>query len=171
MKKMIVAGLVFLPSLSMASGYFGASVGLADADYRNLDFEHQTSLSAYAGFDVHDYVALEAKYIDFGEMDYAGGSSSLSITGANFSVVGKRPLSNDVDLYGKVGLFVSDADFKQPTGSFGGSHTDVSFGLGVSFNVAQGFYIDIGYDQYNVEAYRDIEVELKSYTIGAHAVF
>lgn len=136
-----VATTCLISSTAFAQGgYFGFGVG--SATYSEDDFdETDTGLNLYGGARVNENLGLEVSYTDFGkqEGDYYGYDASVEVTGLGFSMVGYLPLSNEFDLFGKVGLMAWDADVE--LGPLYGSDdgTDLLFGFGATFHANEQF--------------------------------
>jgi OmpA-OmpF porin, OOP family len=142
-----------------------------------------TSYSIGAGYDVNKFLAVEVAYRDLGdvkdrgigfdgvdEYDYV---DKYQTTMLQASVVGKLPISEVFNVYGRVGLASIDTDDesrryyedgnnpKPVTGS--ASKTRALFGVGASFDVTSQFAVRAEYNQY---AKWD-DLKLSALTVGA----
>ena len=101
-----------------------------------------TSISLVAGYRFSRHFAIEASYLDAGEMTYqASGSAvippfasvaadtrvSAEATGFTLSAIGSWPISQRWELFGRAGLFFANTKYR-----FGVSLADVSEGFSES---------------------------------------
>jgi hypothetical protein len=141
-------------SMSHASGYIGASIGRADYGISAIQFDDSTSFTLYGGYKVNQNFALEVSYVDLGESeDNIDPVWTIDAEGFNFSAVGIIPANEIVDVFAKVGVYawdfsVSEAGFGEIYSNDG---TDVSFGFGVSVNLAKQFDLVFEYQQVDVD--------------------
>ena len=146
-KTIIIFGGVLLAGFAFqqvqAQGYVGASVGQADIE--DVD---DTSIKIFGGYKSGNF-GFEAAYHDLGkqsETDPFLGTASIEVTGIELSAAGYLPASNSFDLFGKIGLFIWDADFSLtgfPSVSEDGN--DLVFGFGAQFKPSQQFSIRAEY--------------------------
>lgn len=149
MKKLIknsvsVAVISLLSASAISETYFGASVG--QTDYTS-GIDTATSLELKGGFKFNEYFGLEAAYVDLGDGDFEVSPGNMNIDGFKASVVGFLPVGETVDLYGKIGLYTWDAD----VGGIGDDDSDISYGVGVAWGVADNLDVNLGYDIYDFE--------------------
>ncbi|MEJ2405870.1 MAG: outer membrane beta-barrel protein [Candidatus Thiodiazotropha sp.] len=101
-----LASMFLLSSAAYAQGgYFGFGIG--NATYSEDDFdESNTGFNFYGGFRASENFGVELSYTDFGkqESNYYGYDASVEVTGLSLSAVGFLPVSDNVDLFGKIGL-------------------------------------------------------------------
>lgn len=118
--------------------------GLDDIGVVNSCDDNDTAWKLYGGYQFNSNFAVEAFYADFGEnsatvtvsgtpVTATAEVSSLGIVG-----VGILPVSDNIDLFAKVGLYRWDADVKSTVGfSDDDDGVDVMFGLGASYAVTE----------------------------------
>lgn len=189
MKKIFLAGLlsaVTLPALADNFYIFGdIGQGKMEIDATN-DFtlsKTDTSFSIGAGYDFNQFFAVEVAYRDLGEVKdrgvYSDGvddyiyRSKLSATALQASVLGKLPISDDFNLYGRVGLASIDADYRgtasyadgnnPPADTSSESKTRALVGVGLSYSIAPQIALRAEYNQY---AKWD-DTKLSTVTLGA----
>ncbi|MEJ2463774.1 MAG: outer membrane beta-barrel protein [Candidatus Thiodiazotropha sp.] len=134
-------GFCFLSSAVYAqSGYFGFGVGTANYSEANFD-ESDTGLNIYGGFLANENLGFEISYTDFGkeEGNYLGYDASVEVTGLGLSAIGFLPLSNDFNLFGKVGLMAWDADIGLGPFSDSTDGSDLLFGFGATYQISDQF--------------------------------
>jgi len=142
-----------------------------------------TSFSVGAGYDYNKFLAIELAYRDLGEVadrgsDFNGVDNynfvdKIGITALQASVVGKLPISDVFNVYGRLGLASLDADYESREYYADGnnpspysdstSKTKAVFGLGASFDVTSQLALRAEYSQY---AKWD-DLKLSSLTVGA----
>jgi OOP family OmpA-OmpF porin len=106
-----------------------------------------TGLKFFGGFQVNPSFALEAAYVNLGEARYSGDffgdpvvGGRVEVTGINLSGVLSAPLAQGFSVFGKLGLFLWEAEANDITAGVPFSDrqdgTDLSFGIGASYDVA-----------------------------------
>lgn len=118
--------------------YVGAGIGQAGVDARDdvtgLEIDDEDNgFKAIAGFRPLDFLAFEVNYVDLGNPkdDFGGVAVELETTGLDGFVVGLIALPL-VDIYGKVGFILWDAELSSPGfGSVDDSGEDLAYGAGV----------------------------------------
>jgi OOP family OmpA-OmpF porin len=117
---LILAALLLSPLVHADTGVFvGASFGSShlDEDFSGLDID--TDANAFrvvGGFQFGDYFGIEAGYHDFGDfsetIDLGGFSTRTKVAADGWTLGGTLglPLSEQVSLYGRAGVFFWDGD-------------------------------------------------------------
>lgn len=166
MKKFLLATSVFFSTATFAGGYIGGSVGMSDA---SDGFDDGTSFALTAGYEINPNFALEASYVDLGDMeDDIAPVWTISADGFNFSAIAKAPVAESVELFGKVGLFVWDATVEEDGyGELGSEDgTDISLGFGVAAEVMPNLSVVAEYQRFKIE-----DGDVNNYSIGAKYKF
>lgn len=117
----LILAVFLVPSLAQADSglYFGASIGSShlDEDFNGLNID--TDATAYrfvGGFQLGDYLGIEGGYHNFGDFAETvniGGFSTRSEIAADGWTLGGTlglPLSDQISLFGRAGVFFWDAD-------------------------------------------------------------
>jgi hypothetical protein len=135
--------------------YLGLASSDVSSDYAVSSFstsgaDDDQGLKAIVGFRPLDRFAIEANYVDLGEMRAAFPSTTLSIDSEALSVsaVGLIALPL-LDLYGKVGM----ARWESETNFFGTlkeSGTDPTYGAGAQFRVGS-FALRFEYERFELD--------------------
>ncbi len=131
--------------------YAGAGIGLFGVDEGNFD-ESDTGFKLFGGWMFNQYVGGEVEYIDGGTV----GDSNFGIdsTGINASLKGNFPISEQFDVFGKVGYYFWDADIDL-TGDSGQeaneSGSDLSWGLGAGYNFTDNISIVAEWQWFQIE--------------------
>ncbi len=137
-KKMIMpicSAVLFVTFTGMAcsadqGGYLGFSLGQADDDVLN---ETDTAYKLLGGFTSRN-LGIEIAFVDLGSyaaFDPFFGPVVLDQYGLAFEGVGYLPVANNVDLFGKLGIFAWTVDIGYATDD----GTDLTYGFGGSFRM------------------------------------
>lgn len=169
MKKALL-GLSIIAILSPAtasaenfSSYMGVSVGHTELDLNgdgaetlntygiSLD-DTDVGFKFYGGARVNKYIALEIYYVDLGKVTATDGSTTATIQtdGFGISALGILPISNNFELFAKVGTFKWDATLEAPGVTLGDDDLDETYGIGASFLMDQ-LSIRVEYERYGVD--------------------
>jgi len=183
-KQILLAGVLSALTLpALAEGFYvvgdvGESKVEFDAGNNYSLSKTDTTYSLGVGFDINNFFAIEVAYRDLGTIkddgdyydqygDYSW-STKRDTTAIQASVVGKLPISNVFDVYGRLGFAKIDLDYKysEDTGyreSSSDSENKALFGVGASFNVTPEFAIRAEYNQYaKIE-----DTKFSALTVGA----
>jgi OOP family OmpA-OmpF porin len=136
--------------------FAGASVGRSDIDEamtRGLITSGEvksesTGFKVFGGYQFHPNLGVEAAFVDLGEAKYEGSfngapvtGGKLKVNGLNFAALGRVPLGQRFALFGKVGVFVWEAQASDTTAGVPFSTktdgADASFGIGASFDITR----------------------------------
>ncbi len=175
----IVAGVlvlaVFSDTASAQSDFyvFGA-FGNTNSDVAlgglNLLDDDNSSYTLGAGYVVSPNFSLEAAYQDFGSHDGETDcppditcliipvSAQADLTGISLSLIGSIPLTDSLDVYGKVGFASWDVEFKGFSSAFDDSGEDLLYGAGLRWSID---------DHWKVFAeYGKVELDFDTASIG-----
>ena len=120
-------------------GYFGFSLGSADDDVLS---ESDTGYKFFGGYTVNNNLGFEIAYVDLGQ--YVDGL--LEQYGVAFEVVGYLPVSSNLNLMGKIGMFAWTVDFAVLYARDDG--TDLTYGLGVQYDLNNRLYVRGEWEQF-----------------------
>lgn len=124
----------FIPRTT--EGYFGLSLGKSSYDINGgsapgLTFDDSdTAGKIYTGGYFNRNLGLEFGYLNMGKAERIGGSTKAH--GFNLSLVGRAPLNEQFDVFGKVGT------------TYGRTETSGTSGLGVQTGKDDGFGLSYG---------------------------
>jgi len=172
----IVTAVLLAAAPAMAQPYLGFGVGKSDYDRGNAvpdlitsgSFDGKdTGFKIFGGYQFNPHFAVELAYVDLGKASYSGNFGAVPVTGGsletwglNVSAVGILPLSPSFELFGKIGLFGWESKARDITGGLPFSGTaddaDVSFGLGMAFNIAKNVSIRAEWERF--KAVDDIDL-------------
>lgn len=134
---------------ALAGGYIGAAYGKVNHDLPA--FEEPNSIELLAGFSVNENIAVEVSYLDLGEAsDNIPPDWKLSINGFTLGAVARYPVSSQVELQAKAGLFSWDAEITED--GFGtiaeDDDSDFFYGFGAMFKINEKMSLGIRYSFY-----------------------
>src|SRR6266446_8549623 len=150
------------PALSQDTGWYGglgigqstfvgACDGISSPDSCE---EKDTAWKIFGGYQFNRNFAGEFGYTDLGKttLSITGfGSASIGAKGFELSGVGTLPVSQQFSVYGRLGLFHWDVDFKDGTGLVGSasaSGTDLTYGFGASFSFTKNAALRLEWQKY-----------------------
>ena len=184
----LLVGLVSAPTPALAQDarwYAGFGLGLSTAQDACDGIsgpgiacdDEDTAFKLLGGYRVNPNFAVEFAYTGLGEASASfAGFGTISVESSGFEVlaVATAPVGAQWSLYGKIGLFRWDLDVNDGTGvvgSFSESGTDLTYGLGASYDFSRDSALRIEYQQYtdvgdpNTSGTTDVSV------IGAGLIF
>lgn len=140
------AALAFSPVIAADSGpYVGGGIGYFGLDATGFDGS-DTAFKAFGGYRMNQYFATELEYIDGGKPDDRG--LEIEVTGFNLSVLGSWPVSDEFDVFGKLGVLFWDAEAR----GFGDeSGEDFSYGVGADFKFGENWTMRGEYQRFEIE--------------------
>jgi len=156
----LAAASGFFSAQSMAQPYIGFSAGQSDVDESmvipglidpgpdsRVDGK-DGAFKLFGGYQFNQNFALEAAFVDLGDVSYSGSFAGATVTGGriqnsglNLSAVGVVPLGQRFVLFGKVGMFLWYSEATDVTGGFRfyseEDGADLSVGLGAGVAIGQ----------------------------------
>jgi len=193
MKKLFITGLsmaVLCPAFALAqdraqstqqehhSGvYLGANYGLYKARGGNFKDNDRELYEGIVGWQLNQYVGIEANYIDFGK--YGNDVARADIDGYGIALTGTIPLSDTFALYAKGGRLWWDGS----VASLGERHDQNDetwvYGVGALLTVNDWVGITAEYKRYDMEYDRSMylvppnssSTDIDSITVGARITF
>ena len=181
-----VLGAFTLPAMADNFYIFGdvgqGKMELDDGDDSKLS-KTDTTFSIGAGYDFNQFLAVEVAYRDLGEVADRGSDfngvddydfvDKIGVTALQASVIGKLPISEVFNVYGRVGLASLDAEYESREYYADGinpapysdseSKTRALVGVGASFDITSQLALRAEYNQY---AKWD-DLKLSALTVGA----
>ncbi|PHV12277.1 outer membrane beta-barrel protein [Chitinimonas sp. BJB300] len=156
---LVIAGVLAAPVL--AEGFYaGAEVGRTnmkgEGDTKAIK-GNATDVGVFAGYQFHPNVAVEAGYRDLGKVKSSpsdGVNVSAKSRALHASVLGIVPVTDELSLYGRVGVAKLNtklaANVAMPGNSFV-PRSDVKgmFGLGARYAVSKEFGLRTEYTQFS----------------------
>ena len=138
--------------------YLGVGAGKSTIAIDDAGFdESDTAYKIFGGYSFNKNFGLEAAYLDSGNPSMPVGTATIDtgITALNFSLVGRIPIGESFALFGKLGFASYEWEVNaRRNGSLlaseSGSDSDMSYGLGASFTIAQRFVLGLEYEVIDV---------------------
>jgi OOP family OmpA-OmpF porin len=174
-KKQLVASAIALSSLgfagqALAQAYLGGSVGQTDFDSEitsglitsgSVDTK-DTAFKLFGGYMFNRNFGVEAAYVNLGEASYSGmfdldpvTGGKVEASGFNISALGSFPMAPTFSVFGKIGLFIWEAEATDITGGVPFSQkndgTDLSFGIGVSYDFARNLSVRGEWERFTLD--------------------
>lgn len=181
----IAATGVFSVNAFGGQPYIQAQAGQSefDPDYSISD-DNDTYLGIGVGFKVTENLAFELSYRDFGEAEdnYSDAGFDFEETyeadAVSIAAVGILPLGSSIELFGKLGFDVWDAEwngrgsdgFDTLVGSESDDGTDVFYAVGAAFNVNAGTDVHIEYQKHAFEV-ADSDLDIDILAVGVNFGF
>jgi opacity protein-like surface antigen len=159
--------------------YLGAGVGQFNVQIDDIDQtddaierldDDDNSWKAFVGYRLNPYIALEAAYIDFGNVSSsrtgASGSSGdfrVKLKGFAPYVIGTLPLG-PVELFAKIGYYFYDVDLRididdplQPDVDSSKSNEDLLYGGGIGATFIQHLNVRLEYERIKSDVIDDAD--------------
>jgi OOP family OmpA-OmpF porin len=172
MKKQLLLGLVcaagVLGAVSASAAdygwYIGGNVGQSkfkeDCGGLTCD-DTDTGYKLYGGYSFNKYLALELGYVDLGKTTFSGtvlgtpARGDIKGSGVNFGVVGTAPFGSGWAAFGKLGVISGEAKasvaIPGASGSLKETSTEISYGVGVSYDVTPAGAVRGEWDRYRFD--------------------
>lgn len=147
----LTAALTLFSSSVLANPYISANIG-------NTDFEgvSSSSFSFAGGYKLNEQFAFEITYKDLGSFNEDAGNGvdvDIDVDGLGAYFVGKMPVTDKVDFFGKIGMVAWEIE-----GSAQGTPvsvvidgTDLSYGLGASYAISDNTSLKFEMDRISAE--------------------
>jgi OOP family OmpA-OmpF porin len=155
--KIFVATLSFVivsaPAFAGDNGFYaGMNLGIGKPDINTPNGTSKDSsvvAGGVVGYKFNKYFAVESQYTGIGRVtDKVNGSAkgdAISLSG-----LGILPLTDNFDLYGKLGLAVAKTSVSGGLASMSdATRTAMTYGVGAQYNVNQNIGLRLGWDRYN----------------------
>jgi OOP family OmpA-OmpF porin len=145
----VVCGVATAAEPNARGGYIGGALGVStfddDGAFSGFNFDDQdTAFQVHGGYKFLKYFAVEARYVNFGT--FALDGFGVDVTAASIHAVGIIPFgTSGWELFGQIGT--GQVTFES-TGFADEDETTVAGGIGVRYNVSQGFSVAVQTDVY-----------------------
>jgi opacity protein-like surface antigen len=187
----LVAPPVFAAEIS--GFYLGADAGVTRADTRKNNFDQvvgvptevstlddrDTTYGITAGYRVDSWLAVEASYLDLGQVKYeltqeapgGPGSATIEPSGLALSALVIGDMGN-VDLFARVGVFYADTDYRlsdqSGSNSFSDSTEEFFWGLGGNYQFADRWSARIEYRNFDKvgDSSSPVTADVNTLTLG-----
>jgi len=155
--KIFVAAVLFVVISTSAFAedegfYAGINLGNGKPDINTpngLSKHSSLVVGGVVGYKFNKYLAMESQYTGIGEVtDKVNGSAkgdAISLSG-----LGILPLTDNFNLYGKLGVAVTKTSVSGALAPMAdATRTAVTYGVGTQYNVNQNIGLRLGWDRYN----------------------
>jgi OmpA-OmpF porin, OOP family len=147
------------PALAQDTGFYaGLSLGQSTADDACTGVsgpgiscdDKDTAWKIFGGFQFNRHFALEFGYTDLGEVSASAPGVNVSIESSAFELVavGMLPIADKFSIYGKLGMYRGETDASAPGQSISESNTDLTFGVGVRFDLTKNLGVRAEWQKY-----------------------
>jgi OOP family OmpA-OmpF porin len=173
--KVVVASALALSGLlaatqASAQAFVGASIGQSDVDEDitaglitsgSVDSK-DNAFKVFGGYMFNRHFGVEGAYVDLGEVSYSGSFGSAAVnggkvetTGFNVAALGSYPVTEEFSVFGKIGLFIWEAEASDTTGGVPFSQktdgTDISFGLGLNYQFTRNLGVRAEWERFKLD--------------------
>ncbi len=159
MKKQVIATILgaalALPLIAQAQvSYLGANVGRAEQKARVDGFgsfkDNDASFKLYGGHEFTPNLGVELGYVNFGEADKSFGPVNASSKPQSLYLAGTGtlPLSEQISLFGKVGVSVNRTKIRAPGFSDTERNTTALLGIGAAYKFAPNMSMVAEYENF-----------------------
>lgn len=144
------AVLAASPAMAADDGgfYVGAGVGSFSLDVGDFD-DSDTGFKVLGGYGFNKYFGLELEYIDGGTIEDSG--VEVDVSGFVASLMGSYPVTEQFDVFAKVGMLFWDVDFDFFGDSGSESGEDFAWGVGAGYDFTDNFGARLEYQAFNLE--------------------
>ena len=152
--------LLAVAGTAAAQGYIGAGAGLTTVDICDdlggpgisCDDE-DTGLKIFGGFKFNPNFAVEASWVDLGEVSASSplGSASVEVDGFGVAAVGMIPINPQFSVLLKVGAYMWDASGGGLASGSSDDGTDVMFGAGVGWSFTNNFGVRAEWERFDID--------------------
>ena len=166
----VASTLLIAAGQASAQAYVGASIGQSDIDDEittglitsgSVDGK-DSAFKVFGGYMFNRHFGIEGAYVDLGEASYSGffgaatvTGGSVEVTGFNVSALGAYPINEQFSVFGKIGLFIWEAEASDTTGgapfSATADGTDLSFGVGVGYNFTRNLGVRAEWEMFKTD--------------------
>lgn len=136
------------PYSATAQIYAGAQFGTTDyedAEYFATD-KHSTAFGAHAGLRLHQVLAVEAAYLNLGDVRDFYLNTDINVAGVSLAGKAIFPVGTQAEFYGKMGVFFWQMDEVYRDGSYYlDEGEDLIFGAGGTFYLTPQVGLNLEY--------------------------
>lgn len=151
-----------IPASAQGTGFYvGAGAGVTSTDVcgglgglglTSCDDE-DTGFKIFGGKRLNQNLAVEVGFVDLGEITATGpgGTAQVETDGIQVAAVGILPVNPRFHVFGKVGLYLWDVSASGPGGSLSDDGTDLMFGFGAAWNLADRLDLRAEWEQFDID--------------------
>lgn len=153
-------------------GYVGLNIGRSDYSLGGGDDKDNFGRLSLGAM-VNPNFGYELGYVDFGNVDRAGGNTKAR--GVNFSLVGRVPVGDRFGLFGKLGTTYGRSTVSSAPGSGVAAGREsgwgVAYSLGASFDITQQWSLVAEWERHDVRFAGTGREEVDAASIGVRYRF
>lgn len=144
--------------------YLGGSVGQTEVDYEavagtTVTDDSDTSWKIFGGYNINENFAVEVAYQDLGDNSAVvlGQQTNLDAEALSIALVGKLPINDQFEVFGKLGYadVEADADVPSLNASVSASDSDVLYGIGAVYSVTDA--VDVRLEWEHIDLANEID--------------
>lgn len=153
----ILLALLLATSPAMAEGFYGgAGIGLLQVEEEELGESFKDNPFGWrilAGYDFNDKFAVEGSYIKSGKAEDTvfGEDVEVELSAFTVSAVGLLPLSDSMQLFGKVGFYTGEQEVTVLGSTLDEDDDGFTMGAGVRFRTSDQFVIRGDFDWFDTD--------------------
>jgi len=146
--------LVASPAYAADNGFYvEGGIGYYQLDIGQIDFGDSWDAGATAyklgvGYNFLKYFGVEVEWIDGGSPEDLG--VSVDLTGWNASAIGRWPVTDQFNVFAKLGAIMWNADLRGFGEHDSTDGTDFSWGLGAGWNFTDHFTVNAEYQGFEI---------------------
>jgi OOP family OmpA-OmpF porin len=160
--------------------YAGGSLGQASTDVPSTSGsgisvdDSATGFKVFGGYNVIQYFAVEASYVDGASVSMNDTSSSTTASfdtsGFAFRAMGVLPVKEKFTLFADFGMYMWDTDATVSDGSFSASGsvadgTDPVYGIGMGWQVMPKGNLRVELERYQTSV-EDVDMDVDMFSVG-----
>lgn len=143
-------------ALAQNGFYAGAGIGQATIDAcdgANHCDDEDTSWKIFGGWQLNPNFAIEAGWVDFGEVSGSVGGSAVSaeFDGWTLAAKGVLPLNDQFSVFGKLGMVSWDVEGGGAASGIDDDGTDLLYGIGAQYMVTDRVGIVGEWEWYDID--------------------
>lgn len=125
--------------------YVGGNIGFFRGSGGEFD-DSDNFIELLGGYKFNQHFSLEGSYVNFGR--FGGEIASASIDGWTVAAVGSYPVTEFINVYGKVGMLFSNVDVRMAEFDTSYSDDQLFVGLGVNLTVMDPLAVSLEYNRH-----------------------
>ena len=156
----VLLAMGMVGSASAANGFYaGVSVGEASIDAcddvvgaTSCD-DSDTSWKIFGGYDLNEYFAVEAAWVDMGEISASGPGVSVTAEGDGFvaDVKGTLPINDQFGVFAKVGLISWELEGGGAASGLEDDGNDAMYGVGAHYMFTEQFGVVAEWERFDTD--------------------
>lgn len=154
---LVVLAALFATSTVMAEGFYaGGGLGIVkieDSDQGESFDDSPMGWRIHGGYDFNENFAIEGSYIQTGDAEdvILGENVEVQLSAFTFSVLGLLPMSDDVDLFGKLGFYTGEQEITVQGITFDEDDDGLTVGAGIRLNMNDRFALRGDFDWFDTD--------------------